>query len=99
MDHLSAVDDLSEARAVPVEGDASSWTWGEAGSQWSTSTHLHLQGLLSRRLLHSQEPQEPVRQQQRVKNRTPRSQLRLMYRNPDTPTDGGGASILSLELV
>lgn len=88
MDHLSAVDDLSEARAVPVEGDASSWTWGQAGSQWSTSTHLQFQGLLSRRLLHSQEPQEPIRQQQRVKNRTPRSQLQLMNRNQTHPQTG-----------
>lgn len=29
--YLSAMDDLRKARAVPVEGDASSWTWGHRG--------------------------------------------------------------------
>lgn len=44
MDHLSAVDDLRKARAVPMEGDASSWTCVGVKVQPSTPAHLHLRG-------------------------------------------------------
>lgn len=109
MDHLSAVDDLSEARAVPVEGDASSWTWGG-----SRVTVVNIYSSSPPRSSQQEAPPQPgtPRDNQAatefcffyksvkiqitfdpsmfVKNRTPRSQMQLMNRNPDTPTDGGG---------